>query len=134
MNGYIVHKEVLGFEVAVDDVLLVHELESFCNLADDVRRFLLGQFAFLLDLLQRAIGQQFKDEVEIVLIVEVSVERSAVAVVEIGLQLYLSDYVFLHLGLSDPLLRHLLYHAHEAQLLLLRCKHLPECALSQLIQ
>ena len=42
--------------------------------------------------------------------------------------------MLLYLCLSDPLLRHLLYHAHESQLFLLRSIYLPECALSQLVQ
>ena len=118
----------------MDDVLLVHELEPFGHLPDDVRRLLLGQLPLLLHLLQRAVGQQLQHQVQRVLVVEVPVERGAVAVVQIRLQLYLSDYVLLHLRLPDAPLRHLLYHAHEPQLLLLRRKHLPERALPQLVQ
>ena len=134
MDGYVVHEQVLGLEVAVDDVLLVHELQPLRHLPDYVHRLLLRQLAFLLDLLEGAVGQQLQHEVEVVLIVEISVEGGAVAVVEVGLQLDLPDYVLLHLRLPDALFRHLLYHAHEAQLLLPRRIHLPERTLAQLVQ
>lgn len=52
MDGYVVHEQVLGLEVAVDDVLLVHELQPLRHLPDYVHRLLLRQLAFLLDLLQ----------------------------------------------------------------------------------
>jgi hypothetical protein len=117
----------------VDDRFLVEVFEALSNLLHDLNGLLLGQLPLLLDLLERAIRQQLHDEVEMVLVVKVAVERSAVAVVEIALQLYLPCDVLLHLQLSDLFLRHLLYHANEAELLLLRNEDLAEGTLAQLI-
>lgn len=117
----------------MDDGFLVEVLEALSNLLHDLNGLLLGQLPLLLDLLERAVRQQLHDEVEMVLVVKVAVERSAVAVVEIALQLYLPCDVLLHLQLSDLFLRHLLYHANEAELLLLRNKDLAEGTLAQLI-
>jgi len=117
----------------VDDRFLVEVFEALSNLLHDLNGLLLGQLPLLLDLLKRAVRQQLHDEVEMVLVVKVAVERSAVAVVEITLQLYLPCDVLLHLQLSDLFLRHLLNHANEAQLLLLSNKDLAEGTLTQLI-
>lgn len=117
----------------MDDGFLVEVFEALSNLLHDLNGLLLGQLPLLLDLLERAVRQQLHDEVEMVLVVKVAVERSAVAVVEIALQLYLPCDVLLHLQLSDLFLRHLLYHANEAELLLLRNKDLAEGTLAQLI-
>ncbi len=117
----------------MDDRFLVEVFEALSNLLHDLNGLLLGQLPLLLDLLERAIRQQLHDEVEMVLVVKVAVERSAVAVVEIALQLYLPCDVLLHLQLSDLFLRHLLYHANEAELLLLRNEDLAEGTLAQLI-
>ena len=117
----------------MDDGFLVEVLEALSNLLHDLNGLLLGQLPLLLDLLERSVRQQLHDEVEMVLVVKVAVERSAVAVVEIALQLYLPCDVLLHLQLSDLFLRHLLYHANEAELFLLRNKDLAEGTLAQLI-
>ena len=117
----------------MDDRFLVEVFEALSNLLHDLNGLLLGQLPLLLDLLKRAVRQQLHDEVEMVLVVKVAVERSAVAVVEITLQLYLPCDVLLHLQLSDLFLRHLLNHANEAQLLLLSNKDLAEGTLAQLI-
>ena len=117
----------------MDDRFLVEVFEALSNLLHDLNGLLLGQLPLLLDLLKRAVRQQLHDEVEMVLVVKVAVERSAVAVVEIALQLYLPCDVLLHLQLSDLFLRHLLNHANEAQLLLLSNKDLAEGTLAQLI-
>ena len=117
----------------MDDRFLVEVFEALSNLLHDLNGLLLGQLPLLLDLLKRAVRQQLHDEVEMVLVVKVAVERSAVAVVEITLQLYLPCDVLLHLQLSDLFLRHLLNHANEAQLLLLSNKDLAEGTLTQLI-
>lgn len=60
---YLVEKKVFWFEVAVDDELLVHVLESEGYLAHDIASLLLGEFLFLLHLLQTPVGQQLEDEV-----------------------------------------------------------------------
>lgn len=117
----------------MDDRFLVEVFEALSNLLHDLNGLLLGQLPLLLDLLKRAVRQQLHDEVEMVLVVKVAVERSAVAVVEIALQLYLPCDVLLHLQLFDLFLRHLLNHANEAQLLLLSNKDLAEGTLAQLI-
>ena len=117
----------------MDDRFLVEVFEALSNLLHDLNGLLLGQLPLLLDLLKRAVRQQLHDEVEMVLVVKVALERSAVAVVEITLQLYLPCDVLLHLQLSDLFLRHLLNHANEAQLLLLSNKDLAEGTLTQLI-
>ncbi len=117
----------------MDDRFLVEVFEALSNLLHDLNGLLLGQLPLLLDLLERAIRQQLHDEVEMVLVVKVAVERSAVAVVEIALQLYLPCDVLLHLQLSDLFLRHLLYHANESELFLLRNKDLAKGTLAQLI-
>ena len=117
----------------MDDRFLVEVFEALSNLLHDLNGLLLGQLPLLLDLLERAVRQQLHDEVEMVLVVKVAVERSAVAVVEKALQLYLPCDVLLHLQLSYLFLRHLLYHANEAELLLLRNKDLAEGTLAQLI-
>ena len=76
-------------------------LEAFSNLLHNINRLLFRQFSLLLDLLERPVRKQLHDEVKKVLIVEVAIERSAVAVVEVALQLYLSCDVLFHLQLFD---------------------------------
>ena len=85
-------------------VLLVHVLETLSYLPHDRCRLFLWQFLFLLDVLKASIRKGLKDEVEILFVVEVPEERGQIFVVQVGLDLDLSQDVFLHFGCPDPLL------------------------------
>jgi hypothetical protein len=81
----------------MDHRFLMQVLETLSNLLHDIHSLLLRQLPLLLDLLQRAIREEFHYEVEEVLIVKIAIERGAVAVVEVALELDLSRDVLLHL-------------------------------------
>ena len=118
----------------MNEELLVHVLEALANLLEDTCCLLLGELAFALDLLQAAVGEGLKHQVDILFVVEAAEEGSEERVVQVELNLYLPQDVLLHFPLLYPLLRHLLYHAHKPRALLLRHKHLPERPLPQLLQ
>lgn len=71
---YLVAEQILGFEIAVNNVLLVHVPQPHGYLLDNHGCLFLRHFSFLFYLLQTAVGKQFHHEVEIFLIVEVAVE------------------------------------------------------------
>lgn len=77
----------------MDDVLLMHVFQPVGDLLHDGCCFFFGQLSLLLDLLQTAVGEGFQDEVDVLFIVEVAVERSKMSVVEVGLDLYLPQNV-----------------------------------------
>lgn len=110
----------------MDDALLVHVLQSIANLLDNCSCFFLRQFPLLLDLLQTAIWQSFDDEIQVLLIMEVPKQSSDIGLVQVGLDLNFPQNVVFHLHFPDPLLRHLLYHANKANVLLLGHIHIPK--------
>ena len=114
----------------MDDGFLVHVLETHTDLFDYCCCLFLWQFFLLFDLLETAVWKCFDDQVEIFLIVEVSEQCSQVGMVQIRLDFDLSQDVIFYLHLTDSLLRHLLYHADEAYVLLLGHEDLSECALA----
>ena len=118
----------------MNEELLVHVLEALANLLEDTCCLLLGELAFAFDLLQAAVGEGLKHQVDVLFVVEAPEEGSEERVVQVELDLNLPQDVLLHLPLLYPLLRHLLYHAHKPRALLLRHKHLPERPLPQLLQ
>lgn len=67
-------------------------------------------------------------------VVKVAVESGQVLVVEVALQLYLPDYVLLHLRFSDSLLGHLLENADEPQYFLHCDEDFPEGAFSEFVK
>jgi hypothetical protein len=71
---YIVDEYVLRFEISVDNVFLMHVLESISDLLYDGGCFFFRQFSFLLDLLKTAVREGFQNEVDVLLVVEVTVE------------------------------------------------------------
>lgn len=110
---YLVAEQVLGFEVTVDNVLLVHVPQPHGHLLDNCCCLLLRHFSFLFYLLQTAVGEQFHHEVEVLLIVEVAVEGGQVRVVEVALQFDLAGYVLYYVGLFYAFFGHFLQHAQQ---------------------
>ena len=64
---------------------------------------------------------------------EVSIHGCKVLVVQVHLDLKLSDDVFLTLQLPNTLFGHFLEHAHEPQGLFLGHEHVPKGSLAQLV-
>lgn len=114
----------------MDDGFLVHILKTHTDLFYYCCCLFFWQFFLLFDLLETTVGKCFDDQIEIFLIVEVSEQCSQIGMVQIGLDLDLSQNVIFYLHLTDSLLRHLLYHANKADVLLLGHEDLSECTLA----
>ena len=65
--------------------LLVHVLEALANLPEDTCCLLLGELAFAFDLLQAAVGEGLKHQVDVLFVVEAAEEGSEERMVEVEL-------------------------------------------------
>ena len=83
----------------MNEELLVHVLEALANLLEDTCCLLLWELAFALDLLQAAVGEGLKHQVDILFVVEAAEEGSEERVVQVELNLYLPQDVLLHFPL-----------------------------------
>jgi hypothetical protein len=125
--------DVLGLEVAVDDLALVHVVQRAADLLHDHLGHLLGQLALLLQQrVELPRVAQFLHQVDVLLICEEGVEFHDVRVVQEGLDLDLShqldQQLRLHVALADPFQR-----AHEPRLLVLGHEDLAELARAELL-
>ena len=88
----------------MDDVLFMHVLKSINYLLYDRCCLFFWKFLFLLDVLKTTVRKGLKDEIQFVFIMEIPEERCQVFVVQIRLDLYLPQNVFLDLCFPDSLL------------------------------
>lgn len=107
-------EDVLGLDIAVDDIAVVHELDGVADLLDDSAHLLLSKPPLAAEAgVDVAAPAELEHEVEVVLVGEVGVELHDVGVVEVALDLDLADQlVDVLLGLED-LLGDLLERAQE---------------------
>ena len=85
-------KDVLGLEVAVQDIVVVHILHSVADLLDDQPDLVLGEAALLFEVVVHVpVGAELQQQVEVVVFDENGVELGDVWVVQEGLDLYLAD-------------------------------------------
>ena len=92
----------------MNNELLMKIFQAFCDLFDYLCCLFLWHFFLLFDLLQTSVRQKFHYQIEILFIVEKSIERSDVLVAEIGLEFDFSDNMFFHFGLPNAFFGHLL--------------------------
>lgn len=114
VHPFKVHDEdVLRFDVAMDDVPLLHVNECTHNLSDDVSRLLFRKILVLLQsLVEVAVVRVFKDHIHVLLIVEVAIEPDNVRMPQPPLNLQL----FLHLRKEVELLKQVLLDKLECNL------------------
>jgi hypothetical protein len=64
-----VEKDVLGLDIPMDDVAVMHELNGMAHLLGDASNLLLGKATFRFEIIvDVACTAQFEDEVKVVLI------------------------------------------------------------------
>lgn len=114
-GGYFMEEDVLGLDVTMDDVTVVHELDDMADLLDNPAHFLLSEPSLIAEAgVDVSAAAELEHEVEVFLIGEVGVELHDVGVVEVALDLDLADQlVYVLLGL-EYLLGDLLERTQEA--------------------
>jgi hypothetical protein len=86
---------VLWFDVAVQDLVLVHLLEGGEEVADDEGGGLFGEGLSLGDEVEElSVAAQFHDDVDVELVVEVAVDLDDVGVVQVALYLQFADELY----------------------------------------
>lgn len=105
--------DVLGLQVPVDDLALVHVVQRPADLLHDDLGHLLGELALLLEEgVELPRGAQFLHQVDVFLVREEGVELHHVGVVQKRLDLYLPHQLHQQLRLHVPL-AYLLQGAHK---------------------
>ena len=85
-------ENVFGFDVSVDDVVVVHELYGVADVFGEVFSFLLNEASFFFEVVvEVASGAVLEYEVDVCVIVKEGVELHYVGVVEVALYFDLSD-------------------------------------------
>ena len=123
-------EEVLGLDVAVNDMLRVEVTERVCHLVDVARRALLGEASVLRELLvELALARELQHKEDALLVVEVAVEAHDVRVPQVLLNLDLAPNLLLDARLHDLGLVERL-HGEDVVGLALRADHVHATELS----
>lgn len=95
-------EDVLGLDVTMDDVAVVHELDGMADLLDNPAHFFLSEPSLAAEAgVYVSAAAELEHEVEVFLIGEVGVELHDIGVVEVALDLDLADkLVYVLLGLE----------------------------------
>lgn len=127
------HQNVLGLDVAVDDVLAVQVAQRRRHLGNVLGRLPLGEAVLLAQVLvQLALAGELEDQEDALAVVEVPVQLEDVGVPQVALDLNLAPHLLLHaravlqLRLVEDLER-----ADEVARPLARQVHAPELALAE---
>lgn len=103
----------------MNNVLIVHVFQTLSHLLNNHGSLFLRQLLFLFDVLKTTIGKSLQNKIQILLVVEVTVKRCKVRMIQIGLDLDFSQNVLGYFRFSYPFFGHLFYHANESNVLLL---------------
>ena len=92
----------------MDYEFLVHVFQTPGYLLNYFGCLFFWQFFLLFYLLEAAIREQFHDQIEVVFVMEETVEGSEVFIGQVSLQFYFPDNVFLNFSLFYPFFGHFL--------------------------
>lgn len=125
-------EDVLGLDVAVDDVLAVQVAQGAGHLGHVLRGLPLGEPVLAPQVLvQLALGRELEDQEDALAVVEVPEELQDVGVPQVALDLDLAPHLLLHAPLRQLRLVQHLERADEAARALPRQVHAPELALAE---
>lgn len=111
---------VLGFDVSVDDVVIMHELDSMTDLPDHIFGFVFSETPLFLERgISIASTARLQNQIQKFLITEKSIELDDIRMVKKTLDFYFADQLIEKFGLSvEDLLWDALQRHHHLRILM----------------
>ena len=126
------HKDVLGLDVSVHNMLLMEIFQRCCHLRNILCCFPFGESVLFPEMLiQLAFASKFKDEEDSFAVVEMTVKAENIRMAQMAVDLYFPSYLLLDLSLLQLAFVENLQRAHKTSRSLFGQVYPPKFALSQ---